>query len=137
MMALKPCDMKRLLVVDDDATFRRLYAAIAEFEFPGIEIDTAVNGAEALERFEEEHHGVVVMDLRMPIMDGMTAFFEIRQKCEKKKWAMPAVVFCSAFLPPEPLKAVIGDGTPRCLIKKPMTEAELVDAVRARLGSGK
>jgi CheY-like chemotaxis protein len=129
--------MKRLLVVDDDATFRRLYAAIAEFEFPGVEVDTAVNGAEALEIFGEEHHGVVVMDLRMPVMDGMTAYFEIEQKCKKKKWAMPAVVFCSAFLPPEPLKAVIAEGTPHCLVKKPMTEAELVGAVRERLGSAK
>jgi PAS domain S-box-containing protein len=43
-------------------------------------IETAVNGLEALEKFDPQKHDVVFMDIMMPIMDGITAMKELRKK---------------------------------------------------------
>jgi DNA-binding response OmpR family regulator len=57
-----------LLIVDDDASIRR---AVAEFlDAEGYRTQTATNGQEALDQVAQERPGLVVLDLRMPILDG-------------------------------------------------------------------
>jgi len=61
---------RRVLVVDDNATAQRLYAA--SLEGWGLNADCAGSGAEALERVAREaHYDLVVLDHRMPGMDGL------------------------------------------------------------------
>ena len=63
----------RVLVVDDSALMRRLISDILERD-PHLEvIDTARNGAEALEKVKTLQPDVVTMDIEMPRMDGLTA----------------------------------------------------------------
>lgn len=45
----------------------------------GYAVQTAVNGAEALALFEASRPGAVVLDLRMPIMDGTAVFAEMHR----------------------------------------------------------
>jgi CheY-like chemotaxis protein len=57
-----------ILVVDDEATIRQTVSeALMMF---GYTVMTARNGAEALAAAEETHPHVVLLDLRMPVMDG-------------------------------------------------------------------
>lgn len=130
-----PCDRGRVLIVDDEATIVRLFKMLLEFDLPGKQIDTACNGAEAIEKFSSGHHGVLVMDLHMPVMDGLNAFLNIESSCRSNDWQMPAVVFCTGYAPPDPvLKAVAGSSS-HCLLQKPVTSDVLVQAVASRLGS--
>jgi CheY-like chemotaxis protein len=130
-----PCDRGRVLIVDDEATIVKLFKMLLEFDLPGKQIDTASNGAEALEKFSAGHHGVLVMDLHMPVMDGLNAFLSIESSCRSRDWQMPAVVFCTGYAPPDPvLKAVAGNPS-HCLLQKPVTSDVLVAAVASRLGS--
>jgi CheY-like chemotaxis protein len=63
--------MEKVLCVDDDLSLLRLYEE--ELAEEGYEVVLAKDGKEAIARFEKESPQVVVMDIRMPVMDGIEA----------------------------------------------------------------
>jgi two-component system, response regulator, stage 0 sporulation protein F len=63
--------MKRILVVDDDEAIRTLLKE--ELEEEGYEIIVASNARDALKLVEQEALDLVVLDIRMPGMDGLEA----------------------------------------------------------------
>ena len=60
--------MIHVLAVDDDKNTRRLVQAVLENE--GYQVTTAINGDDALNKLEQEHIDLVVLDIMMPGMDG-------------------------------------------------------------------
>lgn len=66
-----------ILVVDDDETQRNMLKKVLLRE--GYDIETAYSGKSALEKFKAEHADVVVTDIRMPDMNGLDLFHEIRR----------------------------------------------------------
>ncbi len=72
---------KRVLVVDDGVENRELVTLI--LEEVGLRVDPAGNGAEAVERVTAGDYDLVLMDVQMPVMDGMTATRTLREQgCE-------------------------------------------------------
>jgi diguanylate cyclase (GGDEF)-like protein/PAS domain S-box-containing protein len=65
-----------VLVADDDELVRR-YVRTA-LEHVGLEVCEASNGVEALDRFESQRPDLVLLDVRMPVMDGHTACSRLR-----------------------------------------------------------
>jgi two-component system chemotaxis response regulator CheY len=59
-----------VLVVDDDEGVRAVMASVLEDD--GWEVATATNGRSALETLQRTRPGVIILDLRMPVMDGLT-----------------------------------------------------------------
>jgi CheY-like chemotaxis protein len=127
------CDMEKILIVDDEASIRRLFNMVLSDAFANMEIDQACNGVEALRFFREKRHGVIIMDLRMPVMDGLQAFQAIESFCLKEKQEMPSVIFCTGFAPPEALKAIVGEGRPHTLLHKPVNSQDIVRSVKVGL----
>lgn len=68
----------KVLVVDDEESVRALLSLVLTKE--GYEVVEAANGLEAVEVAGKEAPAVVIMDIRMPKMDGMTAFRTFRQQ---------------------------------------------------------
>ena len=68
---------RRVLVVEDNET--NLQVAREMMEQVGLEVVTAANGLEAVKRSTEERFDGILMDLQMPVMDGLTATKEIRK----------------------------------------------------------
>ena len=62
---------KRVLVVDDFDDAREMYAEY--LEFAGFQVETARNGAEAVEKAQEASPDIILMDLSLPVMDGWEA----------------------------------------------------------------
>lgn len=67
--------MATLLIVDDEANQRRLYQE--ELSDEGYTIKLAENGKEALESIAAMPPDLVVLDIRMPVMDGLEALGKI------------------------------------------------------------
>src|SRR2546423_12158857 len=59
----------RILIVDDDATFRLTTGALLEAD--GHHIETAPDGQHAVERLREQTFDLLLVDLRMPGIDGI------------------------------------------------------------------
>ena len=80
---------KLVLVVDDNASIRQslyqLFASQADFDVCG----EAENGAEAIEKARELHPDVIVMDLSMPVMNGIDA----TRALKKLMPSVPVIVF--------------------------------------------
>lgn len=126
-------DMDRILVVDDETTLRGIFIDALTTSLPKITIDPAGDGKTAKDLFSMRHHGIIIMDVSMPVMNGEQAFREIERFCAQKGWAMPCVIFCTGFLITEDLKEVIGDGSYHMCLQKPLSLSSLIDAVKARL----
>ncbi len=68
--------MAKILVVDDEASIRRTLRDILEYE--KYEVDETKDGVEALVKLKKEKYDVVIMDIKMPKMDGMEALERIQ-----------------------------------------------------------
>jgi CheY-like chemotaxis protein len=70
--------MKKVLVADDEFSIRKLYER--ELKKEGYEVVFATNGQEAIQKVRETHPDVIVMDIRMPGMDGIEAMSRILEE---------------------------------------------------------
>jgi DNA-binding response OmpR family regulator len=80
----------KVLVVDDEPAIRALVAKIVERA--GHPVDTARDGAEAIEKLEATDYAVVVLDLMMPNVDG----YGLIRHLKARGGAQPAIIVVSA-----------------------------------------
>ena len=81
----------RVLVVDDEVEIREIVAEVLADE--GYEVVTAPDGAAALELVEQSAPSAVVLDIRMPVMDGWQFAREYRQRFNR---SAPIIVMTAA-----------------------------------------
>ena len=97
------CDCARVLIVDDDFINRQIMGKL--LLKLGVTSETAENGAEGVRQVREANargccdgYRVVLMDLNMPIMDGIQAARTIRQEHEEGLISrLPIVLACTGF----------------------------------------
>ncbi len=82
----------RILIADDQQRTRRSLRALLSTSLPGTEIWEAANGAEALTLAENIHPHLVLMDIRMPEVDGLHATRGI-----KSRWPEIKVLVLSLY----------------------------------------
>lgn len=85
-----------ILVVDDDELNRRMMQVILKRE--GHEIQCVSNGLEALEAVKAGNYDIVLMDLQMPVMDGVEASRHIRE-WEGEKRRTFIVALTASYMP--------------------------------------
>jgi two-component system, response regulator, stage 0 sporulation protein F len=79
-----------VLIVDDEEHIRLLFKE--ELEDEGYTVDLASNGLDALDKVKRSAYSVIVLDIKMPGMDGIQALAEIK-KINKDQ----PVILCSAY----------------------------------------
>ncbi|TCK19773.1 two-component system chemotaxis response regulator CheY [Ancylobacter aquaticus] len=120
---------KRILVVDD-ASLIRLYYRQA-LEAAGFTVEEALNGLEAIEKLLLEPVDLVIVDVNMPRMDGMT-FLKTLRRQGSPIVAIPALV-TSTEAAPQDLDAARAAGANFYLVK-PLAQDVLVQYVRLMCG---
>ncbi|MDP9373053.1 MAG: response regulator [Chloroflexota bacterium] len=113
-----------ILVVDDDPAILATVVDILELE--GYHVITATNGAEALRLIERESPALVLLDMRMPVLDGWGVARELRGR----GIAVPVLVMTAARDARHWASEVGADG----YLAKPFDLLDLLDAVE-RLGA--
>ena len=68
----------RVLIVDDEPDIRATVSAMLEIE--GYEVDEAANGADALQAMERQEPDLILLDMRMPVLDGWAFAREMRSR---------------------------------------------------------
>ncbi len=121
---------RRRVLIIDDAGLVRLYYREA-LEAAGFEVDEALNGLEALEKLLTAPADLLIVDVNMPQMDGLTFLRTLRRQAGAVA-AIPALV-SSTEAAPQDLDAAFAAGANVYLIK-PLSPEALVD--HARLLSG-
>ncbi len=111
-----------ILVVDDDPSIRGTITDILELE--GYPVATATNGAEALTAVEQLQPALVLLDMRMPVMDGWGFAGEMR----RRGLHPPVLVMTAAQNARRWAEEIGADG----YLSKPFELLDLIDAV-ARL----
>lgn len=118
----------RALVVDDVAANRDVLQRI--LERIGVDIQTAVNGQEALDRLSESRPDIVLMDIRMPVMDGPTALARILETYGDDA---PIVVAVTASVFEHQRQGYLNDGFDGFL-DKPLRAEQIYQFLEERLG---
>lgn len=114
----------RVLLVDDGETNRMI--ARAMLRRAGFVVDEAVDGAEAVDLALQQNYAVILMDVAMPVMDGVEATRSIRQlpapNCD-----VPVVALTAHDTPTDRMRCV--EAGMDDYIAKPLRYAELVRAL--------
>lgn len=110
-----------VLVVEDDAALRELLALILEGE--GLDVETAANGKEALERLQSRPPAVILLDMSMPVMDG----WQFCRELDRRTGPRPRIVVVTAATDPaKRADEVHADGW----LAKPFDRDRLLNMVR-------
>jgi signal transduction histidine kinase len=112
---------RRVLVVDDEYGPRESIAYTLATSFS---VETAERAAEALRKIKDQHYHVVVLDIRMPEMDGIKALEELR----KIDPHVSVIILTGYGMLSTAQQAMVGGANQ--YMRKPPDVAELIDAVR-------
>ncbi len=120
-----PC--YRILLADDTPSNQVRVRQMLESE--GYEVDIAENGRDAVILSQERHYDLLLMDLQMPVMDGLEATKKIREL--ESAGRVPIIAFSA--LPPGLYREKCREAGMDDYIHKPFDEKSLLRAVNRRL----
>lgn len=112
----------KVLIVDDAVFMRTKASRLLSGE--GFEVVEAGNGAEAVEEFKAERPDLVLMDITMPVLDGITALKAIRALDESAKVIMVTALGQRSMVL-EAIRAGAKD-----FVVKPFQAEKLLEAVK-------
>ena len=118
---------ERVLVADDDPDI--LTVVKVNLELDGFEVETAVDGEDALQKATSNPPNVIILDIMMPRMDGLTALHRLRSQATTA--SVPIILLTARGLPEDRVRGLeLGADD---YITKPFDITELAARVRAVL----
>ena len=122
---------KRILIVEDEDIIRKTYAD--ELRDEGFDVLMAKNGAEGLEVATREKPDLILLDILMPVMDGLTMMQKLRDKDLYGK-NVPIILLTNLSASEEKIMKSITENTPAYyLIKSNWNLSDVVEKIRERL----
>ena len=121
---------KMILIADDDAMIRKLFTDVLQDE--GYATLAAENGERAIEMARSAKPGLILMDIQMPLIDGLSAIRVLRADRDTR---LIPVIAVTALAMHEDWKRMLAAGFDGYL-SKPISIKELRAEVNRRLGGG-
>ncbi|MCP4289865.1 MAG: response regulator, partial [Gammaproteobacteria bacterium] len=119
----------KLLVVEDTEFSRILLVNL--LKKIGFEVQSAVNGQEAVDLFGSWHPDLIWMDIQMPVMDGKEAIQHIRQLPDGGTLPIIAITASSTLADKDSLLAFGFED----VVYKPFREGQIIECLEAQLGA--
>ena len=107
--------IKHVLLVEDNLLNQKF--AMAVLKMNGYTSDVAENGKIEVEKYEQNEYDVVLMDIQMPIMDGIECTKAIRELETEKGWDRIKIIAVTAFAMPGDEKKFLEAGLDSYLAK--------------------
>ena len=123
--ALRP---KSILIVDDEPAIRNMYAF--KFEHEGFDVNTAENGKTGLKKARDIIPDIILLDLRMPVMDGLTMLQKLRAEDWSRNIRVLILTNISRSEAPSELQFL---SVSRYVVKAHHTPAQVVQIIRETL----
>ncbi|MEQ8230256.1 MAG: response regulator [Gammaproteobacteria bacterium] len=114
---------KTIMIIDDSASLRQV-VAIA-LKDAGYEVIEAADGQQALERISGRKVHLVICDVNMPVMDGITFVREVKQRPEHR--FLPIIMLTTESA--EAKKQAGQAAGAKAWVVKPFKPAQMLDAV--------
>ena len=118
---------QKILIADDEETIRFVLSQMLERE--GLEVVTAKDGAEAVERFQEVEPDLVILDIVMPRMNGFEACRKI--KADPDNRLTPIIIVTSSSAADNRMKGLEAGADD--FLSKPVDRTEMIARVRSLL----
>ena len=118
----------RILIVDDDRDIVR--ALCIRLNAAGFDVDTAHDGLAGVAAAKSGKPDAIILDIRMPGMDGLTALSRLRE--QKSTRHIPTIILTANVVETVRSKA-LGLGA-YCFLKKPCDPGDLLKTVRGAIG---
>ena len=115
---------KKILVVDDEPDILRIVTF--RLEKTGYEVITAINGQEALDLIEKDKPDLILLDLRLPIIDGYEVCRHLKGDKELKK--IPVILLTASAVRDVEKKAK--ELNAEAYITKPFEPTELLKKIK-------
>jgi two-component system, cell cycle response regulator DivK len=80
---------KKVLVAEDSSVIQNLTKKILQFQ--NFDIQAVKNGKQVIEKLQEEDFDVILLDINMPVMDGMECAKQVRMIKDPKKSNIPII----------------------------------------------
>lgn len=129
-----PAEKKlKLLIAEDEPANRRLIKKIIEMK--GWEAVIVEDGEKAVEKASAEYFDAILMDIQMPVMDGLSAFKAIGRIFSEKGKKRPPIIVLTASAMPEEFDSYIRAGMDG-IIPKPLNVNKFYETVEKIIESG-
>lgn len=116
-------DARPILIVEDDAGLSMMLALA--LEDANYSVQVATNGVDALKQLEQIRPRLILLDLRMPVMDGYTFLRIMRERFRPS----PPIIVMSAYRDVDP--DIAAEGLP--VLGKPMKIDQLLQAIEQHI----
>ena len=116
--------MYKILIADDEPQIREILRVY--FEKEGFQVVEAADGKEALQQITKERPDILLLDVMMPVMDGLAATRKIRSE---PRWAKLPIVMLTAKAMPDDQERCIDAGA-NDYMAKPIDVDKLLSLVR-------
>ncbi|MEA3434925.1 MAG: response regulator transcription factor [Thermodesulfobacteriota bacterium] len=116
--------MNKVLIVEDNADFRQILCTALNKKIPDITLYEVSNGLEAIQKFDDLSPDIVLMDIALPVMNGLEAI-KILKRTENPSW----IVIITGNDIPEYVEAAKKSGADYFLSKNSIKLAEIISLV--------
>lgn len=120
-------EKSRILLVDDDSTITTSFQMVLQNE--GYEVDTASDGRQALERFRQDNYQLIILDIKLPDINGIEVARRIRKHNNEVR-----LVIVTGYPELEDSIETIELGIEEILLK-PVNVEELIHVIRSTIST--